>query len=552
MANANGTGALSHLVVLDLATASAQSVGKVLAGLGATVVKIEPPEGDASRSMSPFAGDLAGPESSLYFAHYNTGKRSVVIDLESRGGRRQVRDLAARSDVLIESFEPGYLENIGLGYKRLARLNPGLVMTSVTTFGHTGPYHGYRGSELVAQAMGGLMYIQGDDQREPCMAPCDQAFQLASFHALYGTLAALHRRRGTGRGGHVDVSAQEATASVMFTLARYAALGEIPRRTGAMPPTAPSNYYQCADGYLCLSVVTDGHWKTFVEWTGDERLASSDFAKRHQRVKRVEEIDRIAADFVRPFTVEEFVEEGQRRHLCVSALNTVGSLTRSPHPKSRGFFAEVDHPRLGQHRYSGSPFRLSDTPSITRAAPALGQHAGWESPVLDRPSSPGPASPGRSQKEAPLAGVRIADFTRVWAGPMATRYLGDLGAEVIKIESGRFLDFGRDGGPASHIFCELNRSKLGITLNFQDERGRRLAEELVSVSDVVVDNFAAGVLERRGLGYETLKKIRPDVIVVNMPGYGISGPFSGYISYGQNLMGLQRHVPPVGASRLRV
>ena len=274
---------------------------------------------------------------------------------------------------------------------------------------------------------------------------------------------------------------------------------------------------------------------------GIEALADPMWEDTGFRHSNPDVIDQFVAEFAAGFTVSEFVEEGQRHHLAVCPLNTVEDFVDSSQIRELGYFVPSKHPNIGDHAYPGAPYHFSETPwKVRRPAPLLGQHNQeiiGELEKAPRAVNRKPRDLPRSTKpELPLRGIRIVDFTRIWAGPLGTRYLADLGADVIKIETSRYLDGGRDSKNRRPLFPELNRNKLGITLNFQDPRGVDLARHLVGVSDVVIENFAAGVMERRGLGYESLRQIKPDIIMVSMPGYGSTGPIAGHIGFGQNLM----------------
>ena len=534
--------ALGHLKVVDLAGPEAQGLGRLLADLGADVVLVEPPGGSPGRRFRPRAAP--DPDVSLHFLNYNTNKRSLILDLETRAGRTEMRALLREADVLIESFQPGYLESIGLDSGRIRRINPRLVVTSITPFGSSGPHRGYLGGELVVQAMGGLMYMQGDPDMPPCAVPAEHAFQLACHHAAYSTLAALAERRRSGRGQLVDVSVQEVVAHLLFNISRYALTRDIASRTNNDLAIAPNNYYPCQDGRVCLCVFYDRHWDVLVEWMGDDALSDPAFREAAFRRANPDIVDQFVAPFVERFKAQEMLDECERRHLAASPFNTLRDLAESPHAKERGFYVESERPGMSAFRMPGAPYRFSLTPwSVRRPAPepddartddarTEGLPHGWAR------SAPRTASPPRRRRAAmPLEGIRVVDFTRVWAGPLTTRYLAELGAQVIKIEHRDYVDLGRQRGLASGpMFAELNRSKACITLNFRDPAGADLVRRLVAVSDVVVDNFAAGVLRRRDLGYEDLRQVKPDVIVLSMPGYGFTGPYSRYVAYGQNLM----------------
>ncbi len=539
-----GPSALGHLRVLDLTDPSGQYCTKLLGDLGADVIKVEPPEGDPSRHLAPFAGGIAHGERSLRFLSLNSNKRSVVLDLASEADRGELRQLVRGSDVLVETFAPGYMEGLGLGFQALASINPGLVMTSITPFGQTGPYRNYLGGDLIAQAMGGLMYMQGDDEKPPCMAPAEQAFMLASLHAAFATLVALEARRRKGSGQHVDVSMQDVVAHLLFILVRYATTGEIVRRHGKAATNAPNGYYLAKDGYVGLHVVFEHHWRVLVDWMANEVLAEPVWEDANFRRQNSDIVDEGLAEFISDFTVREFVEEAQARHLAAIPVNSPTDFVESPHTKARGFFLRANHPILGEHALLGAPYRFSETPwRLTSSAPLLGQHQQevfkeQHSPLVQESSPPAVRndSQRRSNDALPLEGIRVVDFTRVWAGPLGTRYMADFGAEVIKVETQQYVEAARFARGNPPQFPENNRGKLGITVDFQRPEGRELIQRLVKESDVVVDNFAAGVLERHGLGYQQLRKLKPDIIALSMAGFGNDGPYADYVSYGLQLL----------------
>ena len=209
--NTQSPSALDHLRVLDLTNHLGQMCARVLGDMGADVIKVEPPGGDPARAMPPFAGSQPDPEQSLRFINANRGKRSIILDLTAPEGQANIRALAEQSDILVEDFAPGYLAGFGLSYEDLRNEPPGLVYVSITPFGQTGPYTGYRGGDLVVQAMAGIMSANGDDEMRPCTVPYEVTSQMACLHAAHGAVLAILARRRTGQGQHVDLSRREAT-----------------------------------------------------------------------------------------------------------------------------------------------------------------------------------------------------------------------------------------------------------------------------------------------------------------------------------------------------
>ena len=535
--------ALGHLRVLDLTDLSGQYFGRLLGDLGADVVMVEPPGGTATRGMSPFANDIQDAERSLYHLTANANKRSVVLDLESAEGRAELERLVPSADIVIESYLPGHMEALGLGYDRLSTINPGVILTSITSFGQTGPYAGYRGSELVAQALGGLLYGWGDPDVRPGMMPLDQAFQLAAQHAAFATLAAVRYRRKTRRGQHVDVSAQEALAHILMTYSTYAARTDIQRRVGASTPFAPTNLYPNKDGYTLLMPGVPRHWAALVEWMDDPIFREEMWESLDFRRENYDLLDPAISELSMRYTKDDFTKEAQDRHIPAGPLTTIEDLAKHAHLQERGFFIDVDHPVVGKYKTVGATADWSETPwRIHRPAPLLGEH---QQEVFDKWASNVP-TPLESERPTltppsgalPLEGLRVLDFGRVWAGPFLTRYLAELGADVIKIETSLLPD--REQATASPSmsfnFAEINRSKRSVTLNTTSPEGVRLFKELVRNADVVVENFRAGVMDGWGLSYDALKEVNPGVILVSMPGYGTTGPYSPYLSYGQTLL----------------
>jgi crotonobetainyl-CoA:carnitine CoA-transferase CaiB-like acyl-CoA transferase len=563
--------ALDQIRVLDLCGPLGQYCGKLLADLGADVIKIEPPQGDRARYLAPFTGDRPDPERSLVFLNYNTNKRSVVLDLDTVEGRGAFLRLLQTADVVLESFAPGTLAGLGLDYAALAAVNPGIVLTSITPFGQTGPYRGFKANDLIGVAMGGMLSINGEPHRPPCTSPLWQAYQMTGVHAAFGTLLALRERERGGTGQHVDVSMQEVEAHMFFNIVNYAATGQVAVRLGERSAIVPNSIYPTRDGHVSLSVFYPHHWRLLAAWLDDPVFADPGWEEREVRRENDDLINARISELTRQFTTADFVAEGQRRHLAVGPVHSIADLAAHPHVIERGLFVALEHPRIGAYRYPRPPFRLSDcAQTYRRPAPLLGEHTGE---VLGGPHPPAPApvvtgagetrstvagrvlpspvpaeagtGPGvRAAPLLPLAGVRVIDFSRVWAGPFGARFLADFGADVIRVESGKFPDT----RGAVHLpedvrrerdahFAEMHRNKRSVTLDLHLPAGRDLARRLVMTADLVLENYAPGVMARWGLGYEDLRAVRPDIIVLSMPGLGGDGPDSAMIAYGQQLMG---------------
>jgi len=340
-------------------------------------VKMEPPEGDPMRSLPPFAKDLPHPEASLFFAYYNTDKRSITLNLNSDEGRGIFKRLIPRFDVVVESFSPGTLAGLGLGYDSLCQVNPGIIVTSITGFGQDGPYAHYHAPDIVCFAMGGPMYPSGEPGKPPCAAPGDLAYGVAGAWAAAGTIIALYHRAVTGLGQHIDVSAQEAAATITDSaITRLSHDGYVmPREGSTYSRTTPGDLYPCKDGWVRIVAGQIVHWRRLVAWMGNpEPLNDPSWENREKRNQNRAFVDGIISDFTRRFTRVELFAEGQRAGVPVTPVNTPVEFIQSELAKSRNFFVEIEHPVLGRHPYAGPPYKLSETPARkSRPAPLLGQ-----------------------------------------------------------------------------------------------------------------------------------------------------------------------------------
>jgi crotonobetainyl-CoA:carnitine CoA-transferase CaiB-like acyl-CoA transferase len=375
--------ALAGRRVLELADAAGAYCGKLLADMGADVVKIEPPEGDAARLRPPFWRDQPGPEHSLFHLYMNAGKRGVTLGLATRAGQDAVRRLARTADLVVETFPPGYLASLGLGYEALRAAHPRLVLTSITGFGQTGPQRAWASSDLVASALGGALHVTGYDDDPPVALAGTQAYVMASAYAAVGSMIALHHAARTGEGQHVDVSMEETTASVTHIcgVGKWLDDGIVPRRGGpGLFASVPSGAYRCTDGLVYLMVNRPLHWKALAAWvhevTGNQEVLDPMFeGPSSNRIPYRELLDLLIAELTARLTVAEAYHEGQRRHIAFTPVSDAAAVARDPHLAARGYFIALEHPRLGTLRMPGAPYRHGRTPwRVARPAPALGEH----------------------------------------------------------------------------------------------------------------------------------------------------------------------------------
>jgi len=533
---------LAGIRVLDLADEKASFCSKLLADLGAEVIKIEKYDGDPSRRIGPFLNGKRDPEHSLSFWYHNSGKIGIKLDLKEDRG--PFLSLAGQSDVVVETFVPGYLDRIDIGYETLRAKNPGLILASITGFGQTGPYSKYKSCDLVASACGGQMYVCGSPSKEPLKAYGFQPYYLASLFAAIGIILSLRWRRYSGRGQHIDVSLQEAVAAALeHVMVRYFHEGFVPRRQGSLHWNGSSDLFPCKDGYALLSF--NREWETLVELLDRQSMAADfkrpEWLNEAYRRENIDTIQEALSFWTSMQSVEDLFKLGQSMRFPWAVLNTVEDIFKNEQLNARGFFVQAEHPLMRE------PFKVprpvidfgNTSGYCWKRAPFIGEH---NKQVLNRAvdslqvTIAGTNSDAASDSKLPLEGVRVLDFTWMLAGPYATRILADFGAEVIKVQSKKTASGAEDN--TSAYFATWNRNKLSLTLDMSLPRARRLALELVEKCDVVVENFTPRVMNNWGLSYEKLKQVKPDIIMLSLSGFGHSGPWRDYAALGPTIQAL--------------
>lgn len=375
-------GALNGLKVLEFGEfVSAPYCGKLLADLGAGVIKIEKPEtGDAARNHGPFPGDIPHPEKSGLFLFLNNNKKGITLDVYTAKGREVFYKLVAWADMIIESQPPAQMEKHGLTYTKLSQINPSLVMTSISPFGQTGPYRDYKGCDLITSHTSGEAFgnpAEGVDDLEkygPLRGPMHAADFMTGLTAAVSTMPQILYRQMTGAGSFVDISAQEAVASVSRQeLAFCLCEGLCPsreigrkRRGGIL--------YPCRDGFVCLWI--GPHWDKMVTMMGKPDWAQSEiFRTPLGRAEHVEDFDRLVAVWTRQYTTGEIDKMAIEYGVPCSPVRSVKDVVADEQLAYRDYFVEIDHPMAGRLKYPGAPYKLSATPwQIRRHAPLLGEH----------------------------------------------------------------------------------------------------------------------------------------------------------------------------------
>ena len=367
--------ALSGLVVLDLSeNIAGPYCTKLLADYGADVINIEKPQtGDASRRAGPFPDDNPDTEKSGLFLFLNTSKKGITLDIENELSRDIFKRLVKQADIVVENSNPGTMTKLGLNYEALTEVNPKLIMASISYFGQTGPYRNWNGTEIVAQAMGGLMHLTGEPGREPLKLPLSQAEFQAGLNAAIAILCAVYYRDMTGEGQYIDISVQEAVTSILEgTISTYSYSGHVLNRTGARHHyKCPATVMKAKDGYVHIEA--GAYWDHFAALTEAPQLLEPRLSSilRYQYADEVEETIR---PWVQSHTADEIFTEGQAWRMPVAKVMGIEELDGDPQYATRHYFQNIDHPKTGDLTYPGAPFKMSETPAEINRAPLLGEH----------------------------------------------------------------------------------------------------------------------------------------------------------------------------------
>jgi crotonobetainyl-CoA:carnitine CoA-transferase CaiB-like acyl-CoA transferase len=372
--------ALAGLRVLECGEMVAAAYAtKLLADLGADVIKIEPPDGDPARRSGPFPGGTADPDRSGLYLYLNTNKRSVTLDLTERRGRAALDRLAARADLLVHNFSPPVMDSLAITYDALAAHNPRLVMTSITPFGLHGPRRDWQATDLTLWNAGGIAYLNGSPDAEdlPPLAPFGrQAQYQGALNGAIASLGALLARLRSGRGQHIEVSIQESLAAILeLTFEYWPYNGLIASRLGRKP-IQPLDFLECKDGWIFICCVEEHQWQEFVRMIGSPEWAELElFADRLSRGVNWDALKIFLQEWASEQRVQDVYHAAQKRRIPFAPVSTMGDLLASDHLKSRGFFAVLDSPTGDRVTVPGAPYKMSATPwAIRRPAPKLGEH----------------------------------------------------------------------------------------------------------------------------------------------------------------------------------
>ena len=378
--------ALSGLRVVELGDfIAAPYCTKLMADLGAEVIKVEPPgAGDSARRYGPFPNDEPHLERSLLFAYMNTSKMGVTLDVRKPLGKRAFKELLKDADVLVEGNPPKVMEELGLDYNSIKDINPGLIVTSITAFGQTGPYRDYKATELVSFHIGGLGYgtpgeIEEPETHPPLKAAGHQGNVQAGITAASATMCALFARDFSGQGQHVDVSIQEPLLSAIGSdIIAHTNRKETPTRIAALALRVPGRKpFLAKDGYVTLTMVQDHFWESLKKVLGYPEWAESEiFNEREARRDNMDALYPLVEEWTQQHTMEELYQMLQvEGHIPSSPVHSVEAVINHPHFVERGTFVDMEHSQIGEFKSPGPAYRFSETPwQVSSPAPILGQH----------------------------------------------------------------------------------------------------------------------------------------------------------------------------------
>lgn len=540
--------ALDGLRVLDLTDESGRLAGKLLAELGADVVRLR-----RGASGAPLPG--AHGRGGVLDWWYDGGTRRLPLDLEREADRRTLRALAARADLLVETEAPGRLAQLGLDFADLAAGNPTLAQVSLTPFGREGPRAGWQVSDLVAGALGGVLAVTGTPD-EPLNGWGRQSFNIGGFYAAIAGLVAVRRARSTGRAVHVDVSLQQCVLSCTEQLLMYWFFprffgGASAPRQGSLHWTGLYQVLACASGHAMLTPAPNA--KRLFGWMAEDdalgSLAESPPSTPVELFLRSAEVMGEIRSWALLRPARELFLEGQRRRLPIGEVHGVRAAASSPQVEARGFLRHAGGAASGI-RVPGPLFRMAGAAARPATAPPAAPEKAERLLAAWPARAPAAATTGAAAEGGkPLAGLRVLDFSWVLAGPKASRVLGDLGADVIKLQT-EVRSQGVNGNDHP-FFAMWNRSKRGAGLNMKHPRALEVVRRLAERADVVVENFAPGVLDRWGIGYAAMRSWNERIIYLGMSGCGRDGPWRDFVTYAPTihaLCGLTALTNPPGRS----
>ena len=528
------------LRVLEIGTGIASAyAARLLADQGADVVKVEPPGGDPARRLGPFA-DMVDEERSGLFLAVNLNKRGISLDLGADDDRHRLARLFGWANVVVHSLRRDETEALALDPASIHATRPDLIVLAMTPFGLAGPYADFAASELTLSHGGGWAGLCPMAHAEPSYPPLKMhghhCSMMAGVAGAMSVFAVARDRARCGVGEYIDFSVLAYVASVLeFGIHVYTYHGFVMKRT--VPRSLiPWRIFDTEDGAIFLACIEQDQWERLVEFMGNPEWATLEvFDTPAGRNQNQDVIHTFLEEFIGGWKTFDLYHAAQQQRICVAPIMTFENLASDRHLAHRRFFTTVPG---DDTRYVAPALLIDDErPRYRRPAPRLDEHNAELKDAVPVPAAAATSAPGR-----PLEGVRVLDLTWVWAGPFGSMNVAHLGADVIRVESSVRPDLYRRGPAAPEgvepslntngMFNQWNQGKRSVGVDLRNPRGIEIVKALVAEVDVVFQNFATGVLERLGLGYDVLRAINPRVILASVSGYGQTGPYREYMGYG--------------------
>jgi crotonobetainyl-CoA:carnitine CoA-transferase CaiB-like acyl-CoA transferase len=532
-------GALAGVVVLEIAqTPAGELAGGLLADLGATVIKLEPPDGSPMRRRGPA---LPG-ESALAFQSENRGKYSVRVDLDALWSESWLARLLASADALIEDLGPGRLEAAGLSPEALEQRNPRLVTLRISPFGQTGPLAGERGDDRIAQAFSGMQFVTGFPDRPPLPVTVPLAESWTAILGSSGLLMALFHARRSGRGQVVDIGLYQAALRMQEeVVVRYDRTGTVSGRLGTESPiVVPANVYPTRDGgWIAVSGAGDQPFARLCEAIeATDALKDWRFATPAARLQNRTASDALVGNWIAKHDQADVEQRFADLGVAGTAVRSADDILADAHVKAREAVIALTSTSGQELLAPAAVPKLTRTPAAPPSrAPKLGEHTDAVRAAVERMGArpwvevaEAANADGRVQSGTPaeawgpLHGIRVLDLSQWLAGPAAAALLGDFGADVIMVELPSVAADAQ--GRKSPGFVVTNRNKRSITLDVRSPAGRETFLGLVAASDVIVENFRPGTLERWDLAPAALLAANPRLVLLRSSGFGQSGPYT--------------------------
>ena len=536
---------LSDLRVVEIGSGDQLDYcGKLFSDFGAEVIKIEPPGGDPMRQHAPLIDAGGGKREGGVFAWLNTNKHSVIADLDSAADVAAIKRLLQSCDLLLDARAPASIPGSLLDHDDLRRDNPGLAITAMSWFGENGLYSDFEATDAICRALSGNVKLVGAKEGPPVLPGDGHISIMAGLTAFIPTLAGLYDRQRCARRFAVSAHAAMLHISEFDTgLALEAGFTRPRTALNRFGRGYPVGNFPTSDGWLGVTVVTPAQWAAFCGMLGLPELEKETrFTDGLARSVNSAELAAIFQPILLQQSAEYWFEKGIELRIPLAVVPSMEELLRQPYYRERGAFAEV---QIGSGSFEAPvlPQHLTGSPPMANGKAPL---AGSDDIASFKPRERIAARQATSDDPLPLKGLRIVDLTMGWAGPTATRQMGDLGADVIKVESCQYPDWFRGTDPRGpyhpertyekvYWFQQMNRNKRGITLDLTHPKGLALLKRLIEGADAVIDNYAADVMPRLGLDPASMRKLNPRLIVVTMPAFGMTGRWSGVRAYGSTL-----------------